>query len=130
MLFFAIIISISPNLESISVHKSLEFMDSSSIIENFISDTYFLKSLNLWFKPSSFVPGLIPRPEGMVVPPIFIIDILAGPSKRTHGFFWILTVIKQCSGYSTVYYFHQMRFPCAFTSWKKYVHWHYAHQIL
>ena len=36
-----IILNISPNLESLSVHKSRETMESSSIIDNFTSVTYF-----------------------------------------------------------------------------------------
>ena len=48
-----------PNLlKSISVHKSRD------IIENFTSDNLCLRAvLDLLFKPSSFVPDLIPRPE-------------------------------------------------------------------
>ena len=38
------------------------------------------------FKPSSFLPGLIPRPELMMVPPIFMTDYYVGPSKRSIGF--------------------------------------------
>ena len=42
--FLGIIINISPNLESISVHKSLDTIESSSIINNFTSDNLFLKT--------------------------------------------------------------------------------------
>ena len=42
--FSGIIINISPNLESISVHKSLDTIESSSIINNFTSDNLFLKT--------------------------------------------------------------------------------------
>ena len=61
-----------PNLlKSISVHKSRD------IIENFTSDNLYLRAvLDLLFKPSSFVPDLIPRPEWLVVLPIFATDIL------------------------------------------------------
>ena len=62
--FSGIIINISPNLESISVHKLFDTIESSSIINNFIYDNLFLKAaLDLSFKPSNFVPGLIARPE-------------------------------------------------------------------
>ena len=54
----------SSNFESISVHKSLDTIESSSIINNFTSDNLFLKAaLNLPFKPSNFVLNLIPRTE-------------------------------------------------------------------
>ena len=62
--FSRIIIIIYPNLGSLSVRKSLVTIESSSIINNFTSDNLFLKSTwDLSFKPSNFVPGLIPRPE-------------------------------------------------------------------
>ena len=81
--FSRIIIIIYPNLGSLSVHKSLVTIESSSIINNFTSDNLFLKStLDLSFKPSNFVPGLIPRPEWMVVLFIFTNDFTVGPSKK------------------------------------------------
>ena len=47
-----------------SVHKSLDTTESSSIIKNFFSDNLFLKAaLDLSFKSSNFVLGLILRPE-------------------------------------------------------------------
>ena len=52
----------------------------------FTSDNLFLKAaLKLSFKLSNAVPGLIPRPERMVVPPIFTGDIPVGPNKITLG---------------------------------------------
>ena len=69
--FSGIVMNISPNLESISVHKSVDTIESSSIINNFTSNSLFLKAaLDLSFKPSNFVPGLIETPEWMVVPPL------------------------------------------------------------
>ena len=44
MLFSEIIINIFPNLESITIHKSLDTIDSSFIIKNFIFDNLFLKT--------------------------------------------------------------------------------------
>lgn len=38
------------------------------------------------FKPNQFVPGLILRPEEMVVTSIFNADIPVAPSKKTFGF--------------------------------------------
>ena len=38
------------------------------------------------FKPSNYVPGLIPRPEKMAVPPTFTADIPVGPSEKALGF--------------------------------------------
>ena len=85
--FSGIIKNISFSLELISIHKLLDTIESSSIIKNFISDSLFLKAvLDLSFKPTNFIPGLIPRPEWMVVPPIFTTDIPVGPSKRILGF--------------------------------------------
>ena len=81
------IIDISHKLESISVHKSLDTIKSSSIINSFTSDSLFLKAaLDLSIISSNFVPGLIARLEWMVVSPIFTGDILVGLSKRTLGF--------------------------------------------
>ena len=49
---------------SISVHKSLDAIEISSIINNFTSDKLFIKAvLDLSFKPGKFVPGLIARVE-------------------------------------------------------------------
>ena len=63
-------------------------MESSLIIKKFTSDNLFLNvALDLSFKPDNFIPGLIPRREWMVVPPIFTADIPAGPSRRTLGFY-------------------------------------------
>ena len=81
--FSGIITNISSNLELISIHKLLDTIESSSIIKNFTSDR---AAVNLSFKPSNFISGLIPRPEWMVVPPIFTADIPVGPCKRTQGF--------------------------------------------
>lgn len=51
------------NIESISVHKSVDTIESLSLIKNFISHNIFLKAaLNLSFKPSNSVTGLVPRP--------------------------------------------------------------------
>ena len=62
--FQGIIISIFPNLESNSVHRSLDTLESSSIIKNFTSDNLFLKAaLDMSFKTSGFIPGLVPKPE-------------------------------------------------------------------
>ena len=58
MFFSGIIINVAPNLGSISVHKSLDAIESTSIVKNFTSDGLFLKAaLDLSFKPSNFVPG-------------------------------------------------------------------------
>ena len=79
--------NISPNLESISVNKSLDTIESSSIINNFTSDNLFFKAaLDFPFKPCNFFHGLIARQERMVGPPIFTADIPVGPSKKTLGF--------------------------------------------
>ena len=57
------IINIFINLDSISVHKSLDNLESSSIIKHITSDNLFPNAaLDILFKPNSFVPGLIPRP--------------------------------------------------------------------
>ena len=83
MFFWGIIINIAPNLGSISVHKSLDIIKSTSIAKNITSDGLFLKAaLDLWFKPSNFVPGVIARPEWMINP-IFSINIPVCSSKRT-----------------------------------------------
>ena len=59
-----IFINISSNLKLISVHKSFDAIESLFIINNFTSDNVFLKAaLDLLFKPSNYVPGLIARPE-------------------------------------------------------------------
>ena len=80
--FSGIIINISPNLESISVHKSLDTAEGSPIIKNFTSDNVFIKAaLDLSVKPA-----LIPMPELMVLPLIFAADISVGPSERTLSF--------------------------------------------
>ena len=122
--FSGIILSISLNLAWISVHKSLETIKSSSIIKSFTSDNLFLKkSLDLEFKPSSFVPGLIPRPKQMVVSPIFTTDIPAGPSKKRSQFLWDFTTLMQSIQYRIICYFGQMRFTCPSSAWKKYLHW-------
>ena len=82
--FSVIITNISCNLELISTRKSL---NSSSIIKNLTPDVLFHKAaLDLSFKSRNLIPGLIPRPEWMVVPPIFTADIPVVPSKRTLGF--------------------------------------------
>ena len=79
--------NISPNLESIFVHKLLDTIESYLLLKILTSDNLFLKAvLDLSFKPSSFIPAFIPTPEGMVVPPIFTTDVLVGPSTRTLGF--------------------------------------------
>ena len=86
----SIYIYISCNLELISTHKSLDTIDSSSIVKNVTSDNlFFIAALDLSFKPSKLIPGLIPRPKWMVFPPIFTADIPVGPSKRTLGFFYL-----------------------------------------
>ena len=62
--FSGIFINISSNLKLISVHKSFDAIESLFIINNFTSDNVFLKAaLDLLFKPSNYVPGLIARPE-------------------------------------------------------------------
>ena len=67
--------------------ESLDTIDSSWIIKSFTSDNLFLKAaLDSSFKSSNLIPGLIPRREWMVVPPISTADIPIGPSKRTLGF--------------------------------------------
>ena len=38
------------------------------------------------FKPSNCVSCLIPRPERMLVPPLFTVHAPVGPTKRTLGF--------------------------------------------
>ena len=52
------------------------------------SDNLFLKAaLDLSFQPGSFVPGLIPRLEVMVVSPILNADLFLGLHKQTLGFY-------------------------------------------
>ena len=52
------------NTESISVHKSVDTIESLSLIKNFISHNIFLKAaLNLSFKPSNSVPGFRDQTE-------------------------------------------------------------------
>ena len=54
--FSVIAINLSPNLEWISLYKSLETIEQSSIIKNFNSDNLFLEAaLDFSFKPSNFV---------------------------------------------------------------------------
>ena len=54
--FSVIVINISPNLEWISLYKSFETIEKSSIITNFNSDNLFLEAaLEFSFKPSNFV---------------------------------------------------------------------------
>ena len=73
-----------PSLESISVQKSVDTIENLSIISNFTSDNLFFKlALDLSFKPSNFIPGLIPKPEWMVVLPMLNDHIHVAPSKRT-----------------------------------------------
>ena len=56
--------NISHSLESISVPKLLNTIESSSVIKSLTSDSLFFKAaLYLSIKPSNFVPGLILRPE-------------------------------------------------------------------
>ena len=56
--------NIYPNLESITVYKSLDTIESSFLIKSVTSDNLFLRAtLDLPFKASNLVPGLIPRPE-------------------------------------------------------------------
>ena len=51
----------SSNIESISVYKSLEVIECSSIIKHFISGCVFVKAaLDLSFTPCSFIPSLTP----------------------------------------------------------------------
>ena len=47
---------------------------------------YLYLPLDLSFKPSNYVSDLIPRPNWMVVVPIFTPYIPIGPSKKTLGF--------------------------------------------
>ena len=55
--------NISPNLESIPGHNSLDNIECSSIFNSFTSDNLFIKgTLDLSFKSRNFFPGLIPRP--------------------------------------------------------------------
>lgn len=73
-------INISLSIEPIS----FEIIESSSITQRFTSDNLFLKAgLDLLLKLPSFVPGLIPRSEWMVIPHKFMVNILVGSSKRT-----------------------------------------------
>ena len=70
-----------------SVHKSLDTIKSSSVINYFTFDNLILRTeLDMSIKPINFVPGLIPRSEWMLVPPIFTADIPAGSSKRALRF--------------------------------------------
>ena len=79
-----ILINISPNLESIAIHKLLETIENLSIVNYVTSDSlFFVTALDFSFKPSNFVTGLSPRPKWIVFPPLFTADILKGPSKRT-----------------------------------------------
>ena len=73
------------NLVAISVDKWLDTIESSFIFIYFISDKLFYKAF-LLFKSSIFVPGLNSKPEWILVPRIFTIDILVGSTKRTLDF--------------------------------------------
>ena len=84
--FSGIIINISSGLELIPVHKSLDTIEDSSITNNLTSDNLFLQAtLHFSFKPSKFVPSLIPRPELMVFPGLFTVDISVGPILKSRG---------------------------------------------
>ena len=72
-----------PNLESISVHKSLDTIERLSIIKRFTFDNLFLKgALNLSFKQSNVVPNLIPRAELMMVPATLTANVPVVPSEE------------------------------------------------
>ena len=92
--FSGIIINFSPILESISVHKSLDTIESSSIYQ--VHKLFLKAAFDLSFKPSGFIPILIPRPEWMVVPTIFTANISVGPSKRTRLFSGSLRELVTC----------------------------------
>ena len=67
-----------------SLHKSLDAIESSYIIKKFTIDNLFFKeALELLFKLSNFVPvpGLISKSEWMVTG-----GIIVGLSRRTLGF--------------------------------------------
>lgn len=81
-LFIGIITNTSLNLESIFFYKSLDTTESYSIIKN----STFKATLDLSIRPSNFDPGLIPKPEWIVVPPISNTDIPVGSSKKTLGY--------------------------------------------
>ena len=54
--------NISPNLESMPDHNSLDNIEYSSIFNSFTSDNVFIKAtLDLSFKSRNFFPELIPR---------------------------------------------------------------------
>ena len=63
------------NLACISRKRLLDTIYNSLIIISLNSDNLF--SLKL----ISLVPGFIPRPEWIVVPPTLIADILVGPKE-------------------------------------------------
>ena len=72
--------NISHSLESISVPKLLNTIESSSVIKSLTSDNLFFKAaLYLSIKPSNFVPGVNAAPA-------FTADIPSGPSKRSLSF--------------------------------------------
>ena len=69
----------------------LDIIEGSSIT-NFTSDSLFRKAALDWsFEPSRFIPGLIPIPERIIVPPIFTADFPVGQSERTLDFSGLYT---------------------------------------
>ena len=53
----------------------------------FTSNNLYLKAaLDMSFRPSNFYPGIILRPEWVVAPPIFTVNITVGSSKKALGF--------------------------------------------
>ena len=76
--FSGIIINISTRLKLISVHKSLDTVENSTITKYFTSDRLFLKTaLDLSFKPN-IVPDQISKLKSMLVPLIFSSEISVG----------------------------------------------------
>ena len=113
--FSGMIINISHNHESISVHKSLDTIKCSSIFKYFTFDNLFpLVALDLTFKPSNFVSRLVFR-FGLV---------------QVSRFFRVFTMIKQCFWYGILCCSHRVWLTRASTTWMKYVQWFYIMPII
>ena len=88
-------INISPNLELVSVHKSFDTIESSSIIKRF--------SFGELNGNSSYI----------------YCCFSFRPKESTSRFFWVFNMIKQCFWYDVAYHFYQMRFTSTSSALKK-----------
>ena len=92
-------INISPNLELVSVHKSFDTIESSSIIKRF--------SFGELNGNSSYI----------------YCCFSFRPKESTSRFFWVFNMIKQWFWYGVAYHFYQMRFTSTSSALKKYINW-------